>query len=407
MISYLLTVTGSLLLFYALYAALLHRLTFYRWNRIFIFSAIALSLLLPLLEAPQSSPTLAAAYEPVLVFTGAEKWTEAPGIQATDTRTNVVAYIYIAGVALMLLFLGGKALRLYKLFRTGERESSGPLIIIRTASLNASFFRTIFLQKGLSQAEEIAVLRHESAHARRYHSVDNIAMEILKVIGWFNPVLYLFHRRLKELHEFEADAIVAQQLGRADYARMLIKLNTEKDIQLLNLYGSHPLKKRIRFLFNSNSHHMKKLMYLLILPCFVLGMFSFAPLTANGTNEASGTGFVLTTKNGEKRLVINLRDLLGEKASWKALEDFERNAFPKLRAAFLEEDYHLNIESKVMGDKDDVKELGISLEAIHGRVSSTYRVEEMIRNNYIIVIGYNKKEKTIFVHGAAEKEMKE
>ena len=79
----------------------------------------------------------------------------------------------------------------------------------------------------------------------------------------------------------------SQQLGKVDYARMLIKFNTEKDIQLLNLYGSHPLKKRIRFLFNTNSHHMKKLLYLLVLPCFALAMFSFAPLH---TDHTTGTG---------------------------------------------------------------------------------------------------------------------
>lgn len=403
MIPYLLTASGSLLIFYALYAALLHRLTFYRWNRLFIFSAIALSLLLPLLKAPQSPPTLTAAYEPVLEFTGGEKQTDVPGIDTTGTRTNVIAYIYIAGVILMLLALGWRALRLYKLFLTGEKERSGPLTIIRTASLNASFFRTIFLQKALSPAEEIAVLRHESAHAARYHSLDNIVMEILKVVGWFNPALYLFHQRLKELHEYEADAIVAQQLDKADYARMLIKLNTEKDIQLLNLYGSHPLKKRIRFLFHSNSHHMKKLLYLLVFPCFVLAMFSFAPLTADGTNN---DGVVLKAKKGEKRLIINLRTLLGENASWNALEDFEENTFPKLRAAFLEDDCYLQIESKVMGDKDNVKELEFSLKNVDGSVKSTYRVEEIIRNNGYIVIGYNKKGKTLYVHGATEKEMK-
>ena len=54
-----------------------------------------------------------------------------------------------------------------------------------------------------------------------------------------------------------------------------------------------------------------------------------------------------------------------------------------------------------------MKELGISLKNWHGRVWSNYRVDDLIRNNYYIVIGYSKKEKTLYVRSATEKEMKD
>ena len=80
-------------------------------------------------------------------------------------------------------------------------------------------------------------------HARQWHSVDVLLIEIVMIINWFNPVVYLYRFAIKYIHEFIADKQVIQSgTDKADYAMLL--LNQTFDVPaygFVNTFYNHTI----------------------------------------------------------------------------------------------------------------------------------------------------------------------
>lgn len=46
---------------------------------------------------------------------------------------------------------------------------------------------------------------HEQMHVFYGHSWDSLWMQLLQVFHWFNPVVWLWQKELRDLHEYQAD----------------------------------------------------------------------------------------------------------------------------------------------------------------------------------------------------------
>ncbi|MFT7588225.1 MAG: beta-lactamase regulating signal transducer with metallopeptidase domain [Limisphaerales bacterium] len=93
-----------------------------------------------------------------------------------------------------------------------------------------------------------AILLHEIAHLKQGHSLEMIAMELLRTIWWLNPAWHLCRRELRQVNEFLADQFAVNKTGdKIAYARLLLATggggNTEE--WMVQQFGTHPLKKRI------------------------------------------------------------------------------------------------------------------------------------------------------------------
>ena len=49
------------------------------------------------------------------------------------------------------------------------------------------------------------VLKHEMVHAVQLHSLDLLFMEFVVAMLWFNPLIYVLLRSIRENHEYLAD----------------------------------------------------------------------------------------------------------------------------------------------------------------------------------------------------------
>jgi beta-lactamase regulating signal transducer with metallopeptidase domain len=58
-----------------------------------------------------------------------------------------------------------------------------------------SFFNKVHIDPGL--IGYTTIVEHENIHVRQFHSLDIILVELVKIINWFNPIVYLFHRSMK------------------------------------------------------------------------------------------------------------------------------------------------------------------------------------------------------------------
>ena len=142
-------------------------------------------------------------------------YTEATALNSTTTADTVAqstfdlwATIIICAYAIgVLVVLTSVISQAVKLARLGTATVENGQRIVRSAKIDTpfSFLRTIYLPTSLAPEHCEVVIQHECAHIRHHHSLERIAMELMKAVLWFNPFVWLFSRLLTEVHEFEAD----------------------------------------------------------------------------------------------------------------------------------------------------------------------------------------------------------
>lgn len=140
---------------------------------------------------------------------------EATALNSTTTADTVAqstfdlwATIIICAYAIGVLVVMASAIRqAVKLAHLGTATVENGQRIVRSAKIDTpfSFLRTIYLPTSLAPEHCEVVIQHECAHIRHHHSLERIAMEMMKAVLWFNPFVWLFSRLLTEVHEFEAD----------------------------------------------------------------------------------------------------------------------------------------------------------------------------------------------------------
>lgn len=277
MFEYAILVTLYWAVFYALYALVLRRHTFFQLNRLYLLGALVAGMLLPLLKdinllrATQEEPVLyvAPVVEGFEFIYNLEAVVIAPASAAFPWKA-VLAVVYLLGVGFCLLRLLAGLYRLRRLRAGSELEyiGSNRIAYTSTAHLPFSFGRTIYMSRHTrwTLEEEADIIRHEEAHIREGHTMDVLALELLGVVCWFSPPLYLYRRSLRLLHEYIADAIVLRTRARSAYGRLLIR-QAMPGLQPYIAHSFHSsLKQRISMMTKTQSNPGARWLYFAAAP---------------------------------------------------------------------------------------------------------------------------------------------
>lgn len=298
---YLLESAFCLACLYALYWIFLRRETFFQWNRAYLLLAPVLAFTLPALHIPITQPPAAESVPAVQ-----QNWTLAPEFdlptwienaqtaqqtvgQALEqslgwcTLGEVLWWLYLIVTAVLLIHLIVRIYRLLAFLRRcnfdpqegGIRLATGP----KSTPL-ASFFGIVFWHPGTTdEQEQRYLIEHELVHVRQWHSLDLILMELLIAFQWFNPLLYIYRRSLRSVHEYIADAVVVNRLGRRHaYAQLLVRRQHQprrQPSEFVNTFHSF-IKNRLEMLAKMPSRPYRRAKYLLALPLFAALMLLFS-----------------------------------------------------------------------------------------------------------------------------------
>lgn len=270
---YILQVNIYLIVFYGFYKLLLDKETYFTLNRIYLVSAGLLSLAIPFLrfEWFSTQPVAQPVYAGVNQLNLFLVQVSAP--QNTDQFTpgNLAVVLYLSGI----LFLSGKLLfQFFALRQILQKTSSGAAF---------SFFRKKVVDHNLPQQHTIH--KHEEIHVRQLHTLDVLFFELISIMNWFNPIVYLYKRAARNIHEYLADEEAAKFQGdKKEYALLLLSsafgINTHT---LTNSFFNKSLiKKRIFMLHKERSRKTAILKYGLFVPLFALAlMLSSASIRNN------------------------------------------------------------------------------------------------------------------------------
>lgn len=263
-------------LFLAVFEILFKKETFFKANRFYLLGSLILSLLLPLIQIPVEAIVHEQAVYQLKEIVITKNVSEIYLKNGLVNYSSVFMF-YLIGVAFfsaLFIFKVGKLLT-YIMSAKKSNQNKGNIILVSNSNQAFSFFNKVFI--GADNQNIDVILKHELVHAKQLHSLDILFMELLKIIFWFNPILYLYHNRIVALHEFEADFKSADS-DRKKYFEVLLceVLNCNSISFTNNFYNQSLIKKRIVMLQKSKSKKHGVVKYLLAIPVIVLSMTLFS-----------------------------------------------------------------------------------------------------------------------------------
>ena len=126
------------------------------------------------------------------------------------------------------------------------------LVFVREDIVPFSFGSYIFINQAASLENELNqhVLIHEQAHTKHLHSIDTLIIETLLIFYWFNPMLWVYRRSIKENHEYLADESVLKTKELAAYAEFLLLATQRNTTSLFGSYFNYFLTKKRLLMMN-------------------------------------------------------------------------------------------------------------------------------------------------------------
>ncbi|WP_426586420.1 M56 family metallopeptidase [Mucilaginibacter sp. R-33] len=267
---YLLEANLYLCVFYAGYCLFLNKETHYTLNRIYLLLSCVISFVLPVVQIGWLKPVETATKTIVIIPQTAYQTTvQKLTVQPTLTFNDILVYAYILGTIVLTTVLFIRLYQLVKLTKATKTlvNDKYKLINIEGSNTAFSFFNYLFIGTK-TQANNI-IIRHELVHIRQKHSVDIVFLELIKIINWFNPLVYLLQISLKTIHEYIADEqTAAQESDALSYSSFLVSnaygLNGSPLAH--SFFNYNLLKKRIIMLNQKRSGKLARLKYLVAVP---------------------------------------------------------------------------------------------------------------------------------------------
>jgi TonB family protein len=267
-IYYLLEANFYLVIFYLLYYFIFRKETHYQLNRAYLLISSFLAFVIPFVQFGFLRPEIKAVTFTILAGQATIK-DAAPSVTSAWTISEYLLMAYLLISCLLLVNLCIKIYKLMRLSRINKNTvvDSYKLVEITGGNDAFSFFNNVFISGELTSNQ--TVIRHELVHVTQKHSWDIIFFEILKIINWFNPLVYMMQHSIKELHEFIADSeTVTYENSTTVYADFLINnaYGINENVLTNTLFNKSLLKKRIIMLYQKPSGKSARLKYLLVLP---------------------------------------------------------------------------------------------------------------------------------------------
>lgn len=309
--------------FAAVYFLFLRNERFFILNRIFLIAGILASIIFPFFTWHYT------VIFPMMPTVNVDE----PQVQAISVvnesfqAKDLLLYVYIIGALYLISRLIKQTTSVWQLIRKSETLHFNSVKLIRSDQYPASFsfFSFVFVNPSTHEHEINEIVNHEQEHIRQRHWIDLLLFEILCTIQWFNPIVWIYGRFIRQNHEFLADEhAIRRSSNPAIYrAALLNQMFGEPVISLANSFNYSINKKRFNMMKQITYSPFRKLKLLLVLPLIAGVFYAFATpeykfVQANPEQEInqpqsqSANNSIQTNSNQEKIVKGKIVDEKGE-----------------------------------------------------------------------------------------------
>ena len=318
-IGHLLPVAATVAVLWLVYRFLFRNSNRLYFNRFFLLTSMLLALAMPLLgllsgiELPQMATLKQNMFNGMMlneVIVTPDGQPVLPEVTVTTDTTpsrfsvwQVMGGIYLLGVVVMTLLFLIKLGRLVALIlRSPKRKMDGFTAVFTGKEQGSfSFFRYAFFP---NENVDPDIMRHEMSHIEHHHSWDILFAEVMMILQWFNPFIYLYKKELQSLHEYQADRdVVATGVDKKNYMMLILQQCTAVDFSgMSNNFSLILTKKRIKMI--TRNEKAKGLWWRLLatLPVLAILLIANTKVTAQEQKSDAIKKDVLTIQMGDFEL---------------------------------------------------------------------------------------------------------
>jgi len=319
MLEYLLKSSACMAAFLLFYRLLLEQENMHTFKRFFLLGSISVSLIIPTLvftafvEVPPSiDSALTLSPHPDVVVSN--------DLPATDRVVinwkAILISLYVVGFTIFGFRFSKHVFQMIQRIRKNpkRRYTSFTQVLLQQKIPPHTFFSYIFLNKQALQENAIPseVLIHEETHAKQYHSIDVLFIELLQWVFWFNPLLFLYKKNIKLNHEFLADsAVLNQDITTTTYQNILLSYVSKESayhyqsIKMANAINYSSTRKRFTVMKKKSSKTSVALRTFLVFPMLALLLYSFSEKEII-TREFPTTYATMIEHRGNTSLVLRI-----------------------------------------------------------------------------------------------------
>ncbi|MET7029822.1 M56 family metallopeptidase [Sediminicola luteus] len=377
---YLLKFSALLAIFLVFYKVFLEQATMHQFKRFYLLGAFLVAMSIPAITFTE--------YVLVEPQTFSTDFVQASSLGQNHTLINepityfpyILWGLYGLGAALFAIKFLINLSGVIKRINNNPKEKSGPCqhVLLQDPIAPHTFFSYVFFNKKKYISHQIPqeVFWHEETHAKQKHSLDILLLELLQIVLWFHPLIYIAKHYIKLNHEFLADeAVLNKGVTTSTYQKILLAFSSP-DIPepiLSNSINYSSIKKRIIIMKTHTSKKALWLKSLLLLPLLALLLYSFSDkqiveiernTKSSETTTLAQVGTVSQTINGQDiEILINKNGQLSVNSYFVKMEDLS-SYLMKYNQDLSKEQRSQTIRSFITIDKDTPKEVIKQVEAI-------------------------------------------
>lgn len=289
MISFILNYVCCSLLLYIPYKLWIENTSLLTFKRIYLLGVIILPLIIPTINYTIGvNNNLQPLPIPNIYVEDKEEHLMTPELLSPTTIvsksetidwTKIVVIIYSILSCIMLLRFLFNIYSIYSLKKDGQKIKNKDYTIIVSEKVKSpfSFWNYVFVNKiEYQKGIEHSIWKHEEGHIIQYHSFDILLLEIIKIITFFNPVLYFTKSSMKFNHECLADRYVLKDRNIAqEYCFLLLNLPNElSHNHLVSELNYKQIKKRLIMMSHKTSTIKKiawyGLSFVILITCTII-----------------------------------------------------------------------------------------------------------------------------------------
>ncbi len=280
MYSYLFNVSCIWLISLSVYGIFIHRKVPHTHSRVYLLLTLLAALIIPCIPL-HSIPADAynnAAISPLL-FDKATHIQQLPAVTQSGSlyASGVLTTIYVAGVLISFMHIAVDSMKIWHLYKNGKRHTSNGWTIIETniAHTPFSFSHLLFVRdiSDYDTNEWGMLLIHEREHQKRKHLWDILLIQLLGILLWFHPLVYVYRYYIRLLHEYQADAAATDtNIWYSAFLIQQLMLTPAPRISLA--LGSSSVKSRLTMLHSS--YKKSPIRVFLTIPLLLLFTLCFA-----------------------------------------------------------------------------------------------------------------------------------
>lgn len=305
MLGYFAQSTLVLIIGYLIYRLVFRSEGYFVFNRIYLLAVLLLSLSLPLIpinvgEYVSGSQVVNSIQNPLQAIN--HYFLSEVTIQSTIDQTPGTVWIswelwflsaYALGVLIGVARLVFRILQLFNLVRISSKNKIGRVtfVVLDKSSPVFSFLNYVFVSKEMFDFPDRnqQILKHEQQHIWQLHTIDILFSELVAVVFWFNPFIYLINKEIRENHELLADdAVLTAYPDTQNYQLLLVTHSTQLNSQLLTHNFSYSLLKRRLFMMKKPRNPWRFSFKLLwIVPALMLVAFACSNPDSNNQSKAN------------------------------------------------------------------------------------------------------------------------